>query len=196
MLVDADADNLAAAAAVMTGTGARFATECRDAVLYLIELLSDHKNCPDDWIIPTAPLHLAFAVLAQVTGRRRLAWTEKPDLPNLFLGERDEMYSSLADFLCPADCPQPRKYCYHTGKERNPSLFNLLANLNYRIDGVFFPSIILPSTQLGPGLGGFPLRRLQRIVEFIGRKRPGVLLFSTACRCHGVTNILSAMGSG
>ncbi len=195
MLIDAEADNLTSAAAVMAGSGARFMTDCRDAVVYLCELLSDRESCENDWIVPTVPLHLAFAVLSRVTGRRRLAWTDKPDLPNLFPGEWNEMCSSLADFLCPADCPQPRKYCYHTGKERHLSLFRLLADLQYRIDGVSLPSIILPSTQLGPGLGGFPLRRLQRIIEFVRKKCPGALLFSTACRCHGVTNILSGSGA-
>ncbi len=191
VLVDSEPDNLAASAAVMAGSGTQFITDSRDGVVYLCELLNDAKSYHDDWIIPTVPMHLAFAVLVRVTGRQRLAWENNPGLPNTFFGERDELCSSLADFLCPKACPQPRKYCYHTREKRNPSLFKLLAGMEYRIDGVRLPSIILASSQIAPGLGGFPLRRLSRLINFIQKKCSGPLLFSTACRCHGVTNILA-----
>ncbi len=193
VLVDSDNDNLISGQKFLASANTPFSTSSLDAVDYLVALLEDSEALRNDWIIPTVPLHLAFAVLRRVSHRQRLPWTTLPLLPNLFTGERDEIYSSLADFLCPSDCPQPRTHCFHTGKKRDPSLLKLLARLDYRQSGeqgVKLSSLILPSTQIGPGLGGFPLRRLQRIISFVNDRCPGPLLFSTACRCHGVTNIL------
>ncbi|MCK5915072.1 MAG: hypothetical protein KAG92_02950 [Deltaproteobacteria bacterium] len=110
VLIDSEKENLLASKVLLGRSGVKFTTSSQDAVIYLAELLKGPENCLDDWIIPTVPLHLAFAVLCRVTGRRRLKWKSKPALPNLCIGERDEIYSSLADFLCPADCPQPRRY--------------------------------------------------------------------------------------
>ncbi len=191
VLVDSEKRNLIAGQALLAGSGVKTLTSSQDAVDYLGGLLEDDENCKDDWIIPTVPLHLAFAVLEKATGRGRLGWDIEPQLPNFCAGERDEVYSSLADFLCPSDCPQPRRYCYHTKEQRQPSLLNWLAGVEYRVAGRKLPSIILPSTQIGPGLGGFPLRRLLRIINFVKKRCPSPLLFSTACRCHGVTNILA-----
>ncbi len=191
ILVDSKNENLAAAAGLLEKSGVKFSTSTQDAVAYIVALFEDEKLVRDDWIIPTVPLHLAFAVLSEVTGRQSLKWPRKPVLPNLFTGERNEIYSSLADFLCPANCPQPRRYCFYTKVKRRVSLLRWLAGLEYQVAGKQLPSIILPSTQIGPGLGGFPLRRLVRIVDFVQNRCPGPLLFSTACRCHGVTNILT-----
>jgi len=191
VLVDSENDNLTAAKDLLDESGVDFLTDDQDAVTYLVDLLADADSRRDDWIIPTVPLHLAFAVLAEVTGRRPLKWQRKPVLPNLFTGERNEIYSSLADFLCPANCPQPRRYCFYTKVKRRVTLLRRLAGLEYRVAVKKIPSIILPSTQIGPGLGGFPLRRLTRIVNYVQNRCSGPLLFSTACRCHGVTNILA-----
>ncbi len=195
VLVDSLEENLLAGKKLLSSSNASFTASDRDAVDYLVDLLEDQRALQNDWIIPTVPLHLAFAVLCRVTQRESLPFTTLPCLPNLFTGERNEVYSSLADFLCPADCPQPRTHCFHTGKKRDPSLLNLLARLEYRLQGGQednLPSIVLSSTQIGPGLGGFPLLRLRRIIDFINDRYPGPLLFSTACRCHGVTNILDS----
>ena len=193
VLVDSDKENLLAGQKLLSSANTPFLSSRQDAVDYLVTLMEDSEALQNDWIIPTVPLHLAFAVLRRVSRRKPLPWTSLPALPNLFTGERDEIYSSLADFICPSDCPQPRTHCFHTGKKRDPSLLNLLATLEYRLEkrGERLLSLILPSTQIGPGLGGFPLRRLKRIISFINNHCPGPLLFSTACRCHGVTNILS-----
>ena len=195
VLVDSQPENLLAGEKLLASSNASFTICDCDAVDYLVDLLKDPRALQNDWIIPTVPLHLAFAVLCKVTQRQSLPFTSLPALPNLFTGERNEVYSSLADFLCPADCPQPRTHCFHTGEKREPSLLNLLFRLEYRLQkeqGHKLPSIVLPSTQIGPGLGGFPLRRLQRLIDFINHRYPGPLLFSTACRCHGVTNILDS----
>ncbi|MCK5539748.1 MAG: hypothetical protein KAI69_02375 [Deltaproteobacteria bacterium] len=194
ILVDSDRENLLAGQKFLSPTNTPFSTSRLDAVDYLVILLDDPEALQNDWIIPTVPFHLAFAVLRRVSKRGSLPWISLPLLPNLFTGERNEIYSSLAEFLCPSDCPQPRTHCFHTGKKRDPSLLHLLACLeSYQGgQGKKLPSLILPSTQIGSGLGGFPLRRLQRIISFINNRCPEPLLFSTACRCHGVTNILDS----
>ena len=195
VLVDSDKDNLISGQKFLSSANRPFSTSRLDAVDYLVTLLEDSEALRNDWIIPTVPFHLAFAVLRRVSQREQLPWTSLPLLPNLFTGERDEIYSSLADFLCPSDCPQPRTHCFHSGKKRAPSLLNLLARLDYHRpagQGDRLPTLILPSTQIGPGLGGFPLRRLQRIISFVNDRCSDPLLFSTACRCHGVTNILGS----
>jgi hypothetical protein len=189
-LVDPDAENLATARAELAAAGRECETVCEDAAAYLARLYLPDAKRSREWIIPTAPLHLAFAALCRVSGRQAMPFDELPLLPNLYYGERCELASSIADFLCPADCPQPRRFCYHTGQPRQPSLFKLLVGLRYPFRGRVLPSLILASTQIAPGLGGFPLRRWARLVEYIVGHHPEPLLFSTACRCHGVSNIL------
>ena len=129
VLVDSVAENLLAGRKLLSSAKAHFTTSRDDAVDYLTALLQDSQALQSDWVIPTVPLHLAFAALCRVTRRQSLPWEALPLLPNLFSGERDEIYSSLANFLCPPDCPQPRTHCFHTGKKRDPSLLNLLARL-------------------------------------------------------------------
>lgn len=161
-----------------------------DGVDFILDQISRDDLASDSWVIPTLPLHLAAAVLVRKLGRKLLPWPQLPELPNLFTGERNEVYSSLADFICPDDCPQPRRHCYTTGEPRNPSLLRRLARLDYYWQGRRLPSLILPSTQLAPGLGGFPLRRLQNLLAAVDVKFSGPLIFSTACRCHGVSNLI------
>ncbi len=193
VLVDAARSELDCAARMASDAGAVFSLVREDAGAYLAALLQrEEGNGADDWFIPAAPLHLAFAALCRVTGRRALPWPSPPELPNLYVADRHEICSSIADFICPEDCPQPRKYCFKTGKPRSPSLLKRLACLRYELAGWILPSIILPSTQLAPGVGGFPRRRLVRLAACIQERYPGPLIFSTACRCHGISNILDA----
>jgi hypothetical protein len=191
VLVDANEHELESATRLARETGVVFRTVREDAAAYLTALLRENGAGEDDWIIPSAPLHLAFAALSRLTGRQALPWPSLPELPNLFAADRHEICSSIADFICPEDCPQPRRYCFQTGNPRSPSLLKRLAALRYELDGRILPSVILPSTQLAPGLGGFPRRRLARLVACVRERYPGPLVFSTACRCHGISNILS-----
>ncbi len=191
VLVDSDPGRLDQTRRLFPPGEASCRVVCREAEIYLAEMLEGRLPDGGEWIIPTAPIHLAFAALSLVLGRRALPWPELPPLPNLFfVGERHEVCSSLADFQCPADCPQPRTHCYQTGLPRNPSLLRVLAQLEYHFNGQRLLTLVLASSQVAPGLGGFPLRRLYRLLGFIRARHPEPLLFSTACRCHGVTNIL------
>jgi hypothetical protein len=195
VLVDSEKEHLAAARRQFPREGEGCKSVCRPADEYLAGLLGKPPVPGRDWIIPTVPFHLAAAALCRVLQRRPRAWEKPPALPNLFLAaEGLEACSRLADFICPADCPQPRTPCYQPGLPREPSLLRILARLDYRLDGRRLLSLVMASTQVAPGLGGFPLQRLYRLMLYIRDRHPESLLFSTACRCHGVTSILGPAG--
>lgn len=159
-----------------------------DAVKYLAAYIGsdDHDST---WIIPTIPLHLAAAIIMQLTGRGCLEWADIPLLPNGFLGGNGELYSSLADFICPEDCPQPPDHCYTTGEPREKSLVQILAEISYHD----YPSLVLQSRQLAPGVGGFQVASIRKLLVQMNNDIPGPLVFSTACLCHGVSNLLGPM---
>ncbi|RLB73561.1 MAG: hypothetical protein DRH03_03055, partial [Deltaproteobacteria bacterium] len=56
VLVDAENENLTAAADLLDKSGVKFSTSTQDAVAYLVGLLKDEERFRDDWIIPTVPL--------------------------------------------------------------------------------------------------------------------------------------------
>jgi threonine dehydrogenase-like Zn-dependent dehydrogenase len=159
-----------------------------DGTAYLGRALSKGEKI--DYIIPAVPFHLAFEfILSQSSplGARRAEIPPLHGLPNLMVGERGDVYSSLADFLCPGDCPEPPGYCTVTRKKRPRPLYNILADL----DGPFETQVIR-SRQLGPGVGGLDVKELLSVAEDVKKGRPAghLILISTACRCHGVTSAL------
>jgi len=144
-----------------------------------------------DYVIPAVPFHVAFEYLLhnlKPLGARRSNLPPFSGLPNALMGENGDLYSSLADFLCPDDCAEPPFYCTVTGKRREKPLYQILA-------GAFrsYESRVIQSQQLAPGVGGFPPRILDDLLEdlrslaMLGQP----ILISTACRCHGVTSALS-----
>ena len=152
---------------------------------------SGSENPPFDVIIPAVPLHLAFEFifsrLKDYAPKR--SWVPiLSGLPNAHVGETGDLYTSLADFLCPEACPEPPTYCMMTRKRRTKPLYAILGDL----EGPFVPFVIR-SQQLGPGVGGFESRLLTDLVKQIRAKIPTgpVFLVSTACRCHGVTSALT-----
>lgn len=158
-----------------------------DAVDFLSSYISQAGHA-SAWIIPTIPLHLTAAVISQLTGRACLTWDKIPSLPHTFLGTNGELYSSLADFVCPEDCPQPSDHCYTTGEDRGKSLVRILKDVSYH----HYPSLVLQSRQLAPGMGGFQVAAISAMIEEINTIS-GPLVFSTACLCHGVSNVLGLM---
>lgn len=155
-----------------------------DAVTYLSSSISQDAH-DSVWIVPTIPLHLAAAIIRQLAGRGYLDWEEIPSLPHAFSGPHGELYSSLADFTCPEDCPQPPDYCYTTGEPREKSLVQMLEQISYHD----YPALVLQSRQLAPGVGGFQVAAIRKLLEQIN-DISGRLVFSTACLCHGVSNLL------
>lgn len=163
-------------------------TEVCDGIIYLRQFLFESQKA--DYIIPAVPLHLAFEfILSQLKplGAKKGEVPPLLGLPNPMKGKSGDLYTSIADFLCPGDCPEPL-YCSVTGEKRSKPLFRILIDLSGP-----FESKVIHSIQLGPGVGGFRLERLLNLTEEIKKRRkPGHLfLVSTACRCHGVTSALS-----
>jgi hypothetical protein len=103
-------------------------------------------------------------------------------------GKSGDLYTSLANFLCPEDCPEPAQYCTVTRERREKPLYKILEDLRGP-----FESKVIRSRQLGLGVGGYSPEDLLKIVREI--KKAGasghLILISTACRCHGVISALS-----
>jgi hypothetical protein len=144
-----------------------------------------------NYIIPAVPLHLAFEfILSQLKpwGAKRKRIPHISGLPNPVKGKTGDLYTSLANFLCSEDCPEPAQYCTITKKRRPKPLYQLLSDL----EGTF-ESRVIRSQQLGPGIGGFRPKALLDLLEDIKRKKNSgqSILVSTASRCHGVTSAFS-----
>lgn len=164
-------------------------TAVRDGVSYLDQLFSKVRKI--DYIIPAVPFHLAFEFILshlKPLGGKRRKIPFIPGLPNPMMGKTGDLYTSLANFLCPEDCPEPAQYCTITKKRRPKPLYKILNDL----EGAF-ESRVIRSQQLGPGVGGFPPETLLGLFEDIKKRiEPHrSILISTACRCHGVTSALS-----
>ena len=178
-VVDADPDRCEA----LTGEGIH--AVCADGIAYLDDRLKDPD--PPDWIIPAIPLHVAFewlqTTLPEGTTLDLLAVPEqvREQLPNPMAGTAGQIYISYADFICPDDCPEPAEICTFTGKARKGILHRTLAQIQH----ADYTSVVLRSRQIAPGLGGYRSDDL-----FTARAgvlaATGPVMFSTACKCHGV----------
>src|SRR4030042_311491 len=76
---------------------------------------------PFDYVIPAVRFHVAFEYLLhnlKPLGARRSSVPPFSGLPNALMGENGDLYTSLADFLCPEDCSAPPLYCTLTGNRR------------------------------------------------------------------------------
>ncbi|MBM4351312.1 MAG: hypothetical protein FJ106_15645 [Deltaproteobacteria bacterium] len=164
-------------------------TRVGDGVTYLKQFLSVSGKV--DYIIPAVPFHLAFEyILSQLKplGGKRGKVPDLTGLPNPMRGKTGDLYTSIADFLCPEDCREPARYCTFTREKREKPLYKLLEDLRGP-----FESKVIRSKQLGLGVGGYLSEDLLKIVMEI--KKAGasdrLILISTACRCHSVTSALS-----
>jgi hypothetical protein len=160
-----------------------------EGVSYLEQFLSHGRKT--DYIIPAVPFHLAFEfILSRLKplGVKRKKTPSLSGLPNLMKGKTGDLYTSLSDFLCPENCPEPAQYCTATKKRRPKPLYKILNNLEGD-----FESRVIRSHQLSPGVGGFRPKALLDLLEDIKRKMAPnrSILISTASRCHGVTSALS-----
>ena len=119
-----------------------------DGVSYLDQYFSKVRKV--DYIIPAVPLHLAFEfILSQskpLGGKRRMV-PPLSGLPNPMKGKMGDLYTSLANFLCSEDCPEPARYCTTTGKRRGKPLYQILRDLKGP-----FESRVIRSQQLAPGV--------------------------------------------
>ncbi|HSO18736.1 MAG TPA: potassium transporter [Desulfosarcina sp.] len=159
-----------------------------------IQWLAD-RLAPDaavDIVIPAIPVHLAAEWLKcrlsrhyQITSLT-IPKTWLARLPHAMPGTHGRAYVSHADFICPDDCPEPSTICTRTGSPRPMDMFRLLAGLN--LPGV--TPIVLRSRQLLPGVGGIRPSDLLDALESARTCTTGPLMIATACRCHGVVDLL------
>jgi len=164
-------------------------SEVCDGTLYLKEFLSKGRKV--DYIIPSVPFHLAFEFIlsqSKVWGGKRIKVPPLPGLPNPMIGKTGDLYTSLANFLCPEDCPEPAQYCTITRERRLRPLYQMLGDLK-----VGFESRVVRSRQLAPGVGGYSPAALQDLFENIKKRMEPrrTILISTSCCCHGATSALS-----
>ena len=160
-----------------------------DGLSCLNQFLSEGRTV--NYIIPSVPFHLAFEFILlrlKPFGARRTKVPSLSGLPNPVTGKTGDLYTSLADFLCPEDCPEPSRYCTVTRKKREKPLYEILEDLK----GPFESRVII-SQPLAIGVGGFEPKVLLTLLEDIKKKKNfyQLVLISTASRCHGVTSALS-----
>lgn len=179
IVVDQDPAALRSVEAVAT------AAVAGDGAVYLAEHLTDTAG--PDWIVPAIPIHLAFEWL-----RIRLSEAyclEKMAVPEaltrklgcVITGQNGSVYTSLADFICPGNCPEPADLCFVTGK---PRPIDLYAELSAGASCGITP-VIIRSRQLSAGVGGYRPGDLFDALRKVETCR-GAVLLGTACRCHSV----------
>ena len=175
-------------AKALTWLGLNAETVLMPGADFLLQELSP-DNQPD-WIVPAIPVHMAFDwLLARLQTQKPARQAPVPmeiadKAPNPMWGENGTLYVSQADFLCPDNCPEPKDRCFKTGLPRE-SLFDLFA----RMDAPGCTKVVIRSHQLTPGVGGIkPYDLFHAEKQVVASELP--VLFSTACRCHGVINRL------
>ncbi|MBN2033292.1 MAG: hypothetical protein JW836_08465 [Deltaproteobacteria bacterium] len=161
-----------------------------DGVSFLVG--SFHLLHPTNIIVPAVPIHLAYEWLLLSLKRGlgvckiRVPESIKPLLPHTWEGSEDSLLVSYANFRCPEDCPEPSDYCTVTGKKRGTplhALLNDIAPARFRIH-------VLQSRQLAPGVGGYSVGDLQKLLRRVESGGEGKWLVATACKCHGVVSAM------
>ena len=166
-----------------------------DGVDFIIKNLNS-RNYPD-WIIPVIPVHLAYEwVKSRLSKKYIIEPVNVPSgveklVPNPLRGKNGELYMSYADFICPDDCPEPGDICTHTKKPRLGILHQTLAQIEYN----GYKSVVIKSRQLAPGIGGYSPGDLYSVLDSAADSKIPVL-FSTACKCHGVMNAFEIHDKG
>jgi threonine dehydrogenase-like Zn-dependent dehydrogenase len=160
-------------------------TVCSEGASYLEQLLD--KGPGPDWIIPAAPIHVAFewirAQLARTGSVEVIAVPVEVEamLPNPKRGSEGQLFISYADFRCPEHCTEPYDLCTWTGKPRKGLLYRTVGEIVFED----YRSIVLRSRQLAPGVGGYQSEALRKSLDEV-TQAPSPVLYTTACLCHGV----------
>ncbi|UCE82234.1 MAG: NAD-binding protein [Deltaproteobacteria bacterium] len=156
-----------------------------------IDFLLERSGQGPEWVVPAIPIHVAFAWLCRRLGREgRVKPLPVPSIvdhqvPNPMREEANVLYASIATFRCPDNCDEPVDCCTVTGEPRLANLFDVFRRIE--IEGYLIQ--VIRSHQLAPGVGGYQLSILWRLLEEMRSTERDVLI-ATACRCHGVINAL------
>ena len=133
-----------------------------------------------DWIVPMVPFHLAVEYLAKKSpALKQIPFPLEISLfvPNPYPSGPSDLCCSVADFLCPDDCPEGI-CCTVTGQPRSP-LYEALEGLQIPD----FKVLVLRSSQILPGVGGYKLNDLAQLEK---RITSGKYIIATSCKCHAV----------
>ena len=156
-----------------------------------VDFLSSHSGTGNEWIIPAIPEHVAFSWLCQqLTKEGTVTSIAVPavldqQIPNPMRGKGGVLYTSFATFRCPEECDEPEEMCSVTRERREANLYELIQQIEVR----GYKSLVVRSHQLAPGVGGYQLATLWRLLEEVRSSEKNILV-ATACRCHGVINAL------
>ncbi len=151
-----------------------------EAIGFLQSNLDKHKS--DDLVIPCVPVHVAFNwVLSHMGFCIPVPVRLMEFLPGAIAGKDGCIFSSLSDFICPAECSEPEGVCTVTGKKRDEPLFSIFDRISLHS----YKAIVVRSAQLLPGVGAFTAGQLFDLLTEVRRKK-GRFLIGTASRCHGV----------
>ncbi len=168
-------------------------TVSSEAVAFLATHLREDASW--DWLIPMAPVHVAWAWLLAGPLPDWEAMAAAAELEDLASwcgwGAEGQVYLSRAIHLCPDDCPESDSVCPVSGESREVPLFAELAAL--KLPG--WSIRVIPSRQLAPGVGGYPPAELLALARELSRMS-GKVLIATACRCHGVVHGLQKVDEG
>jgi hypothetical protein len=138
----------------------------------------------DDFVIPMVPFHLAaHYISAKLPNISETSLPEEiaPVALNQIRMNFSNLLVSRADFLCPDDCSEPEA-CTVTGRINEP-LYETLRSI--RVPG--FSVLVQRSYQILPGVGGYPVRDLIKLLDGITLGRH---LVATSCKCHGIITAL------
>jgi hypothetical protein len=163
-----------------------------------IETLIVSNIVPETWVIPAIPIHVALEWFSGKLRQKGIILQPVPipedmkaRLPNPFAieGRENQLFASIANFICPDNCPEPPEKCTHTGKPRPGNLYEIIAaSIPESWSG-----LVLRSFQLAPGVGGYPASYLKEGLDsleemFLSSGNGIPVIIATACRCHGVIN--------
>ncbi len=154
-----------------------------------VDFLSSQNATGDEWIIPAIPEHVAFSWLCQQLTKEGTATplaapsVVDQQIPNPMRGKGGVLYTSFATFRCPDDCDEPEETCSVTRERREANLYELIQQIEVR----GYKSLVVSSHQLAPGVGGYQLSTLWRLLDEARSSEKNILV-ATACRCHGVIN--------
>lgn len=160
----------------------------QDGVRFLMEQFG--RGVFPGWIIPMVPFHLAFEWIKQMLSSEfelvPLTTAENivKQFPNTIRGGKGRFFTSLADFMCPEDCPALDHICTVRKKARPYLLYQKIEM--EKIDG--FSTVVIQSQQIFPGIGGYRPEDLYHALDLVKTSK-GPILLSTACKCHGVVDL-------
>ena len=159
----------------------------RDGIEFLDKELLETGG--PDWIIPAIPVHVACEwIKRRLSSTRAVRALNLPEglaamLPNTLQGKHGELYSSMADFLCPDDCIEPYGICTITNEKRAYRLYDLLSSIQIK----HYKTVVVKSRQICAGVGGYqPADLISALYEVQRYDSP--VLVCTSCKCHAVVS--------